>query len=84
MILPQSGLKKNGNRQISTRGARACAARDQKTNVSVHVVIELVEIPNNKSQKTNKFQHASHAQRRRLRRVSACAARDQNSKSHTL
>jgi hypothetical protein len=29
--------------------------------VSIHGVIELVEIPNNKSQKTNKLQHAAQA-----------------------
>ncbi len=31
--------------------------------VTVYGVIELVEIPNNKSQKTKKSQHAAHAQR---------------------
>jgi len=56
--------------------------------VSVHGVVELVEIPNNKFQITNKFQHAAQApalrvteiqnpkqKNNRSRGASACAAR---------
>ncbi len=45
--------------------------------VSVHRVVEFVEIPNNKSQMTNKLQHAAQAPALRVTEI-------QNSKQKTI